>query len=88
MSSDQRIVGEVGKVQENRKIRCLAFHNSTIDKEYQYFCCGDYNEEARCIKYQRCMWEAEPTLYIRGHELPMNIVTFDDLTLEYGHLGL
>ena len=29
-----------------------------------------------------------PERYIRGHELPIHIVTFDGLTLPYGELGL
>lgn len=31
---------------------------------------------------------ARPTRYIRGHEYPMFITTFDGLTLPYGELGL
>lgn len=31
---------------------------------------------------------SRPEPYIRGHELPMFIVTFDGLTLPYGELGL
>lgn len=34
----------------------------------------------------RLIAQAEP--YIRGHELPAFIVTFDGLTLPYGELGL
>jgi len=38
----------------------------------------------------KARWErlARAEAYIRGHELPMFIVTFDGLTLPYGELGL
>lgn len=36
----------------------------------------------------RMDWVSPPTLFIRGHELPAFIVTFDGMTLPYGELGL
>lgn len=39
-----------------------------------------------CKARWEIMSRAEP--YIRGHELPMFIVTFDGMELPYGELGL
>lgn len=47
---------------------------------------GDIETEAMAKYTRHPIARAEP--YIRGHELPMNIVTFDGLTLPYGELGL
>lgn len=48
------------------------------------------------MTYNQYLWPYRGTLvlcciaepYVRGHELPAFIVTFDGLTLPYGELGL